>query len=215
MSNWGRSVALCIALLVGGGVAVAEDAQQAKAETEHPVVALETTLGTMKIELYPEQAPKTVENFLEYVASGFYNGTVFHRVVPSFVIQGGGYTEEMARKETRPPIRNEAARGLPNEQYTISMARTSDPHSATSQFFISLVDNRASLDPQPNDPRRKWGYCAFGRVVEGQAVVDKIGGVQTTVRAGMQDVPATPVVIESAYVVGGESAGADEGVQEK
>ncbi|MBM3318926.1 MAG: peptidyl-prolyl cis-trans isomerase [Candidatus Eisenbacteria bacterium] len=190
-----------LAALSAGGGAMAETGGQAAKADDHPMVALETSMGRIVLRLYPEKAPLTVANFLEYVEADFFNGTIFHRVVPNFVIQGGGFTETMSRKETRPPIRNEAARGLKNKQYTISMARTGDPHSATSQFFISLRDNTESLDPHPEDPSRQWGYCAFGEVVEGQAVVDAVGKVKTETRAGMKDVPAVPVLINTAKVI--------------
>lgn len=159
-------------------------------------VRMSTSLGDILIELEDERAPQSSQNFIDYVESGFYNGTVFHRVIPGFVIQGGGFTPDMDRKPTRAPLENEADNGLKNSHYSLSMARTSDPHSATSQFFINLRDN-ANLDHSGKTPRG-WGYAVFGRVIEGQAVVDAIAGVKTTSRAGMRDVPAEPVVIESA-----------------
>lgn len=186
------AAACCVAALIAVGPADADD----EVIGENPRVVLETSLGNIVLELYPEGTPLTVTNFLEYVDSGFYDGLVFHRVVPNFVIQGGGFNAGMERAKTRPPIQNEAAKGIANEKYTISMARTADPHSATSQFFISLRDNTSSLDP---NPRNKWGYCAFGLVVEGTEVVDAIGAVKTTMRGGMQDVPAEPVVITKAH----------------
>jgi cyclophilin family peptidyl-prolyl cis-trans isomerase len=194
--------AMAVALIGWGGVALAQQqaAGATPAKIDRPLVTFETSMGKIVVKLYPDKAPETVKNFLQYVQDGFFNGTIFHRVVPSFVIQGGGYTEQMARKETRPPIVNEAARGLKNAKYTISMARTNDPNSATSQFFISLKDNTASLDPNPASEATKWGYCAFGEVVEGQAVVDAIGAVKTEIRAGMKDVPAVPVVLVKASV---------------
>jgi cyclophilin family peptidyl-prolyl cis-trans isomerase len=195
-------VALAFALGGFGGLAMGQEAQAGAktAPDTHPLVTFETSMGKIVVKLYPEKAPKTVENFIQYVESGFFNGTIFHRVVPNFVIQGGGFTEKMERKETRPPIVNEAKQGLKNLKYTISMARTNEPNSATSQFFISLRDNTASLDPNPSDPQRQFGYCAFGEVVEGQAVVDAIGKVKTEIRAGMRDVPAVAVVLTSAKV---------------
>ncbi|MGD8379106.1 MAG: peptidylprolyl isomerase [Gammaproteobacteria bacterium] len=159
------------------------------------MVVFETNVGTLRIEVYPEQAPVTVQNFLDYVNSGFYDGTIFHRVIPGFVIQGGGFTPEMQQKATREPIVNEADNGLLNKTYTLSMARTQVINSATSQFFINLSDN-AFLDHGERD----FGYAVFGKVVEGQDVVDSIGGVSTTVKAGMRDVPVETVMIERATV---------------
>jgi peptidyl-prolyl cis-trans isomerase B (cyclophilin B) len=162
-------------------------------------VKMQTNYGTIVIELGPEYAPKTVENFLNYVNSGFYNGTLFHRVISNFMIQGGGMTTGMHEKKTNPPIENEAANGLSNKVGTIAMARTSDPHSASSQFFINVANNRF-LDHTGKTPKA-WGYCVFGEVSEGMDVVNKIKEVATTSRAGHQDVPVEDVVIESAEVV--------------
>lgn len=165
-----------------------------------PRVVLETSKGNIVLELYPDKAPKTVENFLSYVESGFYSGTIFHRVIAGFMIQGGGFTEGMEQKKTDAPIENEAKTGLSNERGTISMARTNDPNSATAQFFINTVNNGA-LDYQgPGNP----GYAAFGRVVEGMDVVDAIAGVRTTRKGMFADVPAEAVTIKAAKVVGGE-----------
>ncbi|HSH41792.1 MAG TPA: peptidylprolyl isomerase, partial [Arenicellales bacterium] len=158
------------------------------------MVKMTTSLGELTIELYPEQAPETVDNFLQYTDDGFYDGTVFHRVIPGFVLQGGGFTPGMERKPTREPISNESDNGLKNERGTLSMARLPDPHSATSQFFINLVDN-PHLDHQGG---RQWGYAVFGKVVDGLDAVDRIGAVETTSRAGMGDVPEEPVIIEEA-----------------
>ena len=157
------------------------------------MVVFETTLGTIQVELFPEQAPLTVENFLEYVDAGFYDGTIFHRVIPGFMLQGGGFAADMTRKPTRPPIKNEADNGLKNARGALSMARTSEVASATSQFFVNVVDN-AFLDHGERD----FGYAVFARVVEGMDVVDRIAAVETTTRGSYQDVPAEPVVIESA-----------------
>ena len=158
------------------------------------MVVFETTHGTMKIEVNPEEAPVTVENFLKYVNDGFFNGTIFHRVIPGFVIQGGGFDSEMDQKETRQPITNEADNGLKNLRGTLSMARTPAKDSATSQFFINLVDNDV-LDHGTRD----FGYAVFAKVVEGMDVVDKIAGVKTGNHGHHGDVPVEPVVIESAY----------------
>ncbi len=165
-----------------------------------PVIVLETSLGEIKIELTPEQTPITVENFLQYVNDGFFAGTIFHRVVPGFVIQGGGFTEDFTKKETRDPIENEAAKGIKNVRGTISMARTRARESATSQFFISLADN-AMLDYRGEHPTG-WGYAAFGQVIEGMDVVDAIAAIPT-VRKGpfpKPEVPSTTVLIQKAYV---------------
>ncbi len=157
------------------------------------MVIFATTLGDIKIEFFPDEAPVSVENFLKYVDDGFFDGTIFHRVVPGFVIQGGGFTEEMDQKTTLDPIKNEADNGLKNERGTLSMARTQVVDSATSQFFISLVDN-AFLDHGDRD----FGYAVFARVVEGMDVVDKIAAVQTGDYGGHQNVPVEAVVVNSA-----------------
>ena len=160
-------------------------------------VILTTNHGTIKLELDAEKAPKTVENFLSYVRAGHYDGTIFHRVIDGFMIQGGGFEPGMKQKPTNDPIENEAKNGLKNEPYTIAMARTSAPHSASAQFFIN-VKNNGFLDYPGQDG---WGYCVFGKVAEGTDVVDKIKSVKTT-RAGMHsDVPVENVVIEKAEVV--------------
>lgn len=185
----------------------------ALALAEGPRVTLSTTQGDIVIELNQEQAPATAANFLEYVDAGFYDGTVFHRVIRGFMIQGGGFTLDgkqngLQQKQTRAPIRNEADNGLENRRGTIAMARTGNPHSATAQFFINLVDNR-SLNHTGKTPRG-WGYTVFGEVVEGMDTVDRIAGVATgTQRLGGQparDVPKDPVVIESARRVDSQQA---------
>ena len=160
------------------------------------MVTFSTTLGDFTIELYPDRAPVTVENFLAYVDAGYYDGTIFHRVIPGFVIQGGGFTSEMQEKKTSPPIVNEADNGLKNERGTLSMARTQVVDSATSQFFINLADN-AFLDHSTRD----FGYAVFAKVVEGMDVIDRIAQVPTGSRGGHDDVPSEPVVIESARQV--------------
>jgi peptidyl-prolyl cis-trans isomerase B (cyclophilin B) len=160
-------------------------------------VLLKTNHGNITLELDAEKAPKTVENFLNYVNAGHYDGTIFHRVIDGFMIQGGGFDQNMQQKPTNEPIENEAKNGLKNEPYTIAMARTSAPHSASSQFFIN-VKNNSFLDYPGQDG---WGYCVFGKVTEGTDVVDKIRAVKTT-RSGMHsDVPVENVVIEQAEVV--------------
>ena len=165
-----------------------------------PRVKLETSKGSIVIELDAAGAPSTSENFLAYVKDGFYDGTIFHRVIPGFMVQGGGFGEKMNQKPTKASIMNEADNGLSNLRGTIAMARTSDPHSATSQFFINLVDNN-NLDHRGKNPQG-WGYCVFGKVVEGMDVVDAIAGVSTGYKSGHQDVPTEPVFITKASVVG-------------
>ncbi len=162
------------------------------------MIVLSTNLGDIEIELDKEKAPLTAANFETYVKEGFYDGTLFHRVIPGFMIQGGGLTAGLVNKETHDPIQNEADNGLKNERGTIAMARTSDPHSATSQFFINTVDNDF-LDFRRKD-LHGWGYCVFGKVVKGMEVVDKIAKVKTVTRAPYRDVPAEDVVIVSARV---------------
>jgi peptidyl-prolyl cis-trans isomerase B (cyclophilin B) len=164
--------------------------------SENPVVLLETTSGDILVELYPDKAPETVANFLKYVDDGFYNNTIFHRVIPGFMIQGGGLTARMQQKDTSAPIKNEADNGLKNDRGTIAMARTMDPHSATAQFFINLVDNDFLNFQAPSG--NGWGYCVFGRVTEGMDVVDKIAKVKTTTVGMYQDVPSDLVVIAGA-----------------
>jgi peptidyl-prolyl cis-trans isomerase B (cyclophilin B) len=160
-------------------------------------VLLTTNHGNIKIDLDADKAPKTVANFLAYVQAGHYNGTIFHRVIDGFMIQGGGFEPGMKQKPTNAPVENEAANGLKNEPYSLAMARTSDPHSASAQFFINVKDN-SFLDHPGQDG---WGYCVFGKVVEGTEVVDQIRKVKTT-RTGMfADVPVDDVVIEKAEVV--------------
>ena len=167
-------------------------------ESEVPVVVMETSKGTVRIELFPEDAPVTVENFLAYVDSGFYDGLTFHRIVPGFVIQGGGYEADMVKREpSRAPIQNESGNGQKNLRGTLSMARMPAAHSATSQFFVNLVDN-GMLD-HGAQPGQTFGYAVFGRVVDGMGVIDEISQVRTGQKAGMADVPVEPVVITRAY----------------
>lgn len=162
----------------------------------NPTVLLETTSGDILIELYADKAPATVENFLKYVNEGFYANTIFHRVIKGFMIQGGGMNMKMEEKATHAPIKNEADNGLANERGTIAMARTREPHSATAQFFINLVDNDFLNFQAPSG--NGWGYCVFGRVTEGMDVVDKIAKVKTTTVGMYQDVPSDLVVITGA-----------------
>ena len=164
-----------------------------------PQVRFETTAGDFVVELNPGKAPETVKNFLFYAKSGFYDGTIFHRVINGFMIQGGGFDEKMNQKPTRKPVANEAANGLKNTTYTIAMARTSDPHSATSQFFINVANN-ASLDYRSSTPSG-FGYAVFGKVIMGMDVIDAIKGVTTGSKAGHRDVPLQPVVIKAVVPV--------------
>jgi peptidyl-prolyl cis-trans isomerase A (cyclophilin A) len=167
------------------------------AHAANPQLEVKTSQGILTVELYQDKAPRTVENFLQYARDGFFNGTVFHRVIQGFMIQGGGFTPDMKQKETRAPIQNEARNGLKNELGTLAMARTSDPHSASAQFFINLKDN-SFLDYPGRDG---WGYAVFGKVVQGMEVVQKIATVPTTNAGPHQNVPATPVVIESVKLL--------------
>lgn len=167
----------------------------ASAQAPNPSVVVKTSMGSFTIELYADKAPVTVKNFLQYVDEGFYSGTLFHRVIDGFMIQGGGLDKEMNRKETRAGIVNEAGNKLKNTVGTVAMARTGDPNSATAQFFVNVNDN-TRLDYRDSS-REGIGYCVFGKVVQGMDVVEKIKAVPTGVKNGMRDVPQTPVVIES------------------
>jgi len=162
-------------------------------------VRMTTTQGDIVIELDAAKAPQTVANFLSYVKSGFYNGTIFHRVIPGFMIQGGGFEPGMQQKPTQAPIKNEADNGLPNLTGTIAMARTGDPNSATAQFFINVADNGFLNHSAPT--AQGWGYCVFGKVTQGMDVVHAIEKVSTTTRMGMQDVPSQDVEIKTVTVV--------------
>jgi cyclophilin family peptidyl-prolyl cis-trans isomerase len=163
------------------------------ANAENVKVVMKTSMGDIELELYADKAPLTVENFLRYADEGFYNETIFHRVINSFMIQGGGYTQDMQKKHTHAPVQNEAHNGLKNRRGTIAMARTSAPHSATAQFFINHVDNN-NLDFPGSDG---WGYTVFGKVTKGMKTVDKIADVYIVSRNGMRNVPEKPVVIQS------------------
>ncbi len=167
-------------------------------DKQNPVVDMKTSVGIIKIELYPEKAPITVQNFLHYAAEHFYDGTIFHRVIPGFMIQGGGFTPDMQQKPTNPPIKNEADNGLKNLEGTIAMARTNEINSATSQFFINTVNNYF-LDHK-NDTPEGYGYAVFGKVISGMEVVHKIEHVPTKTIGPFQDVPVQPVVIESVKI---------------
>ncbi|MBX3646647.1 MAG: peptidyl-prolyl cis-trans isomerase [Rhodocyclaceae bacterium] len=163
----------------------------------NPVVEMKTNQGLIVIELHADKAPKTVENFLQYVKDGFYNGTIFHRVIDGFMIQGGGFEPGMKQKTMRAPIENEAKNGLKNATGTLAMARTQDPHSASAQFFINLADNR----PLDFPSRDGWGYAVFGKVIQGMDVVQKIAKIKTGNAGFHQNVPVEPVVIEAARLV--------------
>ncbi|MDR1658760.1 MAG: peptidyl-prolyl cis-trans isomerase [Desulfovibrio sp.] len=167
-----------------------------------PVVKLETNFGDIFVRLDDRKAPISTANFIQYIKSGHYDGTIFHRVIKGFMIQGGGLTPDMKQKTTRSAIRNEAGNGLKNQKYTVAMARTGDPHSATSQFFINTKDN-GFLDFKSQSPQG-WGYAVFGRVIRGQDVVDKIEAVATGKRGLHDDVPTTPVVVKKAILVAGQ-----------
>lgn len=167
---------------------------------DNPSAVIHTTLGDIQIELFPEAAPVSVENFITYAKSGAYDDTIFHRVISHFMIQGGGFTTEMERKATREPIVNEAGNGLSNKRGTIAMARTNDPHSATAQFFINTQDN-LNLNYTSEANSRTWGYAVFGQVTSGIEVVDEIRFVETASIKGYNDVPTTPVVITSVDII--------------
>ena len=171
-------------------------AEETQPPETHPMVTLKTSHGDITLELYADKAPDTVANFLQYVADGHYNGTIFHRVMDGFMIQGGGFTKDMQQKSTRAPVKNEAANGLKNDRGTIAMARTSDPHSASAQFFINVADNAFLNFSAPNP--RGFGYCVFGKVVSGMDVVDKIKGVRTGTRGFHENVPLDAVEIIEA-----------------
>ena len=186
--------ALMMSILIVIGVSLAAGA--ADKPGDNPKVVLDTTKGQIVLELYLQMAPETVVNFLSYVDAKFYDGTIFHRVIPNFMIQGGGFTADMERKPAKEPIKNEADKGLKNDRGTIAMARTGDPHSATAQFFINTINN--DFLNHKNKTQQGWGYAAFGKVIKGMDVVDAISAVKTTKRGSFQDVPVEAVVIRSA-----------------
>lgn len=186
-----RIISLLIFLLLTGTTTMGH------AGSNNPRILMETSLGAITVELFPDKAPVTVKNFLVYVNKGFYQGTIFHRVIPGFMIQGGGYSAALQEKATGIPIKNEAGNGLKNNRGTIAMARTAFPDSATAQFFINVVDNAGLNRPLPDG----YGYAVFGRVVAGMDVVDRIAAVKTSMSKGMADVPKTPVLIKSVKVL--------------
>ena len=180
-------------------IATSMAAQAATTSTDAPIVKLETSHGDITLQLDAKAAPKTVENFIRYVEDGFYNGTIFHRVIRDFMVQGGGFDAQMNKKQTRAPVKNEADNGLKNVRGSVAMARTQNPHSATAQFFINTVDN-AFLDFSAPNPRG-WGYAVFGKVVEGMETVDKIRAVTTGNKGRFRDVPIETVTINKASLV--------------
>jgi cyclophilin family peptidyl-prolyl cis-trans isomerase len=197
-----RAIALMLALLAP----LAAQAQSQASSTLAPRVRFETSAGDFVVELDTVRAPLTAENFLRYVRDGAYDGTVFHRVIANFVIQGGGYDERLAARPARAPIPNESGNGLSNRRGTLGLAREESPHSGSSQFYVNLVDN-AGLDPLPS----RWGYAVFGRVVEGMDVVDRIGYMRTeTVESFGADVPVERPVVRRAYVIDAAAATAPE-----
>jgi len=186
--------ALSLIFLVSASVLSAEEKKAAG-----PRAALETSKGTIVIELFPQKAPATVANFLSYVQEGFYNETIFHRVIDKFMIQGGGFLVDMKQKNTHPPIKNEADNGLRNNRGTIAMARTQDPNSATAQFFINTKDNDF-LNHEEKSPQG-WGYAVFGQVVEGMEVVDAISASKTGTKGHFRDVPVEMIIIKNVFVI--------------
>ncbi len=195
-----QALAIAVVLVVGAfgvGCTRAEDGKPSN--PNDPVVLMSTSLGDVKIELFKEKAPKSVENFLGYVNDKFYDGTIFHRVIPHFMIQGGGFTPDMKQKPTKAPLKNEAGNGLKNEVGTLAMARTPDVDSATAQFFINVKDN--DFLNHKDDSLQGFGYCVFGKVIEGMKIVEKIEAVETDTKGMYDDVPTEPVLIKSMKVV--------------
>ncbi len=189
--------ALVLAALLA---AIPLQAQDNPFEQELPQVILHTSKGPIKLELYEDQAPVSTENFLRYARDGHYDGTIFHRVISTFMIQGGGFEPDLSQRPVREPIVNEADNGLTNARGTISMARTTMPHSATAQFFINVSDN-PGLDYRGKQSGQTWGYAVFGRVIEGMDVVDAIRFVETTTSGRLQDVPVDPIIIERVEIL--------------
>ncbi|MCV6610797.1 MAG: peptidylprolyl isomerase [Amphritea sp.] len=195
---------ICALLFLTSVTAVAQtegtaDSAQKPQAASNPVVVMTTSAGVIELELMPAQAPITVRNFLRYVENGFYEGTIFHRVIDNFMIQGGGFNKDMLRKNTLPPIQNESANGLPNLRGTIAMARTNEPHSATSQFFINLKNNSAL-----NAKSWKPGYTVFGHVINGMNVVTAVGLTQTGQQGPYRNVPVEPIIIEKVELKGAQ-----------
>lgn len=186
-------------LVLAGFIDAASNAaqQSQSGDAQNPVVKLETSLGDILVQLDARRAPISTANFIQYVKSGHYDGVIFHRVIKNFMIQGGGFTPDMKEKKAMAPIRNEANNGLHNKKYTIAMARTNDPHSASAQFFINTKDNDFLDFKGPSN----WGYAVFGKVIKGQDVVDRIENAATTSKGSYDDVPVSPVVIKKAEVI--------------
>ncbi len=196
LCRWLAGAAVAAALAVPCSAQTNEIAEPKPATPEpenHPMIVIKTSKGDIKAELYADKAPATVKNFLQYVDAKHYDGTIFHRVINGFMIQGGGFTKDFQQKPTKAPVKNEAANGLKNDRGTLAMARTSDPDSATSQFFINVVNNDGLNRPSPDG----YGYCVFGKVVEGMDVVDAIKAVKTTSMGPYRDVPAEAIEIIS------------------
>jgi cyclophilin family peptidyl-prolyl cis-trans isomerase len=183
---------LTVAMILAAAIPASSEE---KGKESYPHVYIKTNAGGFTIELYPDKAPVTVANFLNYVEKGYYSGTIFHRVIKGFMIQGGGFTTDMSQKETAPPIKNEASNGLKNEKYTLAMARTNIVDSATSQFFVNVKDN-SNLDHR-DKTQAGYGYCVFAKVIEGTNVIDKIEMAQTTTKGSYADVPVKPVIIKA------------------
>ena len=194
-----RALALSLCLMAAPLMAVGLGLSSAHAAAPDPAVKLETNYGDIVVRLDARKAPISTANFVQYVKSGFYDGTIFHRVIKNFMVQGGGFTPDLKQKETRAAIRNEADNGLKNKKYTIAMARTGEPHSATAQFFINTKDNDF-LDFKSQTPQG-WGYAVFGKVIKGQEVVDKIAAVTTGKKGYYDDVPMENVIIKKAVIV--------------
>jgi len=190
----------CLIQLLAGLLICVSVAAQENAAEDNPRAVIHTTMGDISLELFADKAPLTVENFIRYANSGFYDGTIFHRVISHFMIQGGGFTADMQQKPTGEPVANEAGNGLSNARGTIAMARSAHPHSATSQFFINVQDN-PGLDYTGESSSRAWGYAVFGRVTDGMEVVDEIRFVETTTVPPHADVPKSPVTIEKVDIV--------------
>ncbi|MFP4207616.1 MAG: peptidylprolyl isomerase [Wenzhouxiangella sp.] len=191
-------LAICLLIPALSGAQTTEEQPQEQSDpqtTEYPTVILHTNFGAITLELYEDKAPQSVANFVQYARDGHYDGTLFHRVIPNFMIQGGGFDTDFQQKSTREPIENEADNGLGNERGTVAMARTNDPHSATAQFFINVTDNDF-LNHRSKASGQTWGYAVFGRVVDGMDVVDAIRAVDTGRRGMHQDVPVEDVIIE-------------------
>lgn len=201
MNTHRRSLLLLAALTPWTGLVSAASKLKEPSKRKVKMIKLHTNFGPITLELDAKAAPETVANFVQYAKDGHYDGTIFHRVIDGFMIQGGGFTADMDQKPTRATIQNEAQNGLKNVAYSIAMARTPDPHSASSQFFINVSDN-AFLDFRAANAQG-YGYCVFGKVIEGQDVVDRIRKVRTGMRAGHQDVPVENVVIERAEIIEG------------